>query len=99
MLFVNYTGVTLRVKVISKLPLGTRNMIHHQQRLKLGIPYYYLGEGCKSLSNEIKVALIEIFDSIQLDVRVSDGYSGESKWLNVQLNEDFEFEYIFDEDD
>ncbi len=63
-----------------------------------GIPGYNLGDFNLPNKDKLKV-LIEVFESIDLDLSVFDSYSGESDRVNFKMGSDLNIRYKFERRD
>lgn len=62
-------------------------------------PKYNLNGNFSNITSEIQSALINVFEEIQLDVSFTDSNSGISNWLDFRISSDFEFDYIFEDEE
>ena len=61
------------------------------------VPKFNLGGNFKNFNSDIQKKLIDVFGKIQLDINLTDSYSGLSDWINFKINPDLSIKYIFDE--
>ena len=62
-------------------------------------PKYNLNGDFSNITTEILKALIDVFEEIQLDISFTDSNSGISNWLDFRISSDFEFDYIFEDEE
>jgi len=63
------------------------------------ISNFHLGGEFTNFDESTRKTLVEVFGKVQLDINLTDGYSGESDWLDFRLNDDLSLEYLFESDD
>lgn len=62
-------------------------------------PKYNLNGDFSNITTDIQRVLIDVFEEIQLDISFTDSNSGQSNWLDFRISSDFEFDYIFEDDE
>jgi hypothetical protein len=74
--------------------IDTREIGKHDFLFSLfsGIPEYYLGDFKLPTKSELMV-LIEVFETIELDLSVIDSNSGKSNRVNFKLDQDLKIKY------
>lgn len=77
--------------------INTREIGKHDFLFSLfsGIPEYYLGDFTLPDNDKLK-ALIEVFESIDLDLSLFDSNSGESDRVNFTMGSDLKIKYKFE---
>lgn len=77
--------------------INTREIGKHDFLFSLfsGIPEYYLGDFTLPDNDKLK-ALIEVFESIDLDLSLFDSNSGESDRVNFTMGSDLIIKYKFE---
>ena len=77
--------------------INTREIGKHDFLFSLfsGIPEYYLGDFTLPDNDKLK-ALIEVFESIDLDLSIFDSNSGESDRVNFTMGRDLKIKYKFE---
>jgi uncharacterized protein (TIGR02145 family) len=63
------------------------------------IPKYHLGGNFANFTDDVKKALLEVFEEFHLGFRLYDSYSGEGDYLNYILNNDLTIKYSFESDE
>jgi uncharacterized protein (TIGR02145 family) len=63
------------------------------------IPKYHLGGNFANFTDDVKKALLEVFEEFHLGFRLYDSYSGEGDYLNYILNNDLTIKYSFERDE
>ena len=63
------------------------------------IPKYHLGGNFANFTDDVKKALLEVFEEFNLGFRLYDSYSGEGDYLNYTLNNDLTIKYSFERDE
>jgi uncharacterized protein (TIGR02145 family) len=63
------------------------------------IPKYTLGGNFDNFTDDVKKALLEVFEDFHLGFRLYDSYSGEGDYLNYILNNDLTIKYSFERDE
>ena len=77
--------------------INTREIGKHDFLFSLfsGIPEYYLGDFTLPDNDKLK-ALIDLFESIDLDLSLFDSNSGESDRVNFTMGSDLKIKYKFE---
>lgn len=77
--------------------INTREIGKHDFLFSLfsGIPEYYLGDFTLPDNDKLK-ALIDVFESIDLDLSLFDSNSGESDRVNFTMGSDLKIKYKFE---
>lgn len=83
----------------SDITFSTRNLDGNHFILDMlsDVPKFNLGGNFKNFNSDIQKKLIAVFGKIQLDINLTDSYSGLSDWINFKINPDLSIKYIFDE--
>ena len=81
------------------ITFSTRNLDGNHFILDMlsDVPKFNLGGNFKNFNSDIQKKLIDVFGKIQLDINLTDSYSGLSDWINFKINPDLTIKYIFDE--
>ena len=61
--------------------------------------FYNLIRDFSNITTDIQRVLIDVFEEIQLDISFTDSNSGQSNWLDFRISRDFEFDYIFEDNE
>ena len=61
--------------------------------------FYNLIRDFSNITTDIQRVLIDVFEEIQLDISFTDSNSGQSNWLDFRISSDFEFDYIFEDNE
>lgn len=83
----------------SDITFSTRNLDGNHFILDMlsDVPKFNLGGNFKNFNSDTQKKLIDVFGKIQLDINLTDSYSGLSDWINFKINPDLSIKYIFDE--